>query len=510
MTEISKTGIFAAVALTLASLAMVATRDRTVRSDAFNDQGQPFFPDFKDPLACTNLEVVDFDPSTATASRFQVKFENNRWVIPSHYNYPADARDRLSKTAAALMDLTKDTIRTDSPDDHEAMGVIDPLDAKVSALKGRGKRITLRDASEGVLADFIIGEPIKDRSGQFYVRVPSSKRVYGVNLKAEPSTRFADWIETNLLKLDAGKIRKVEFDNYKVNLEQGYQKGEILDVERKNSTDPWTLAGGLPEDKQLDDDKLRALTTALGDLKIVGVRAKPAGLTRDLKKADDKGITLSASTVASLQGKGFYMTRDGQLLSNQGDVRVYTEDGVVYTLRFGEVTFGKGDDLSAGTPDDVETKADPAKKDETKSEGSTENRYVMVTVAFDPSLIPAPKAEEKPAPAEGELPEQVIAPDPATAKADEEKAAREKADYEKKVAEGKKKAEELTDRFAAWYYLTPGDSFRSINLDRAALVIPKKPKAEAGPAGFPGGFPGGPGGLPSLPGGGSLGLPPEE
>ena len=67
----------------------------------FNDQGQAFFPDFKDPLACTDLEVVDFEPSTATASRFRVMFKDKKWVIPSHYNYPADAKDRLSKTAAA-------------------------------------------------------------------------------------------------------------------------------------------------------------------------------------------------------------------------------------------------------------------------------------------------------------------------------------------------------------------------------------------------------------------------
>ena len=31
---------------------------------------------------------------------------------------------------------------------------------------------------------------------------PSLKRIYGVNVKADLSTRFADWIETNLLKLD--------------------------------------------------------------------------------------------------------------------------------------------------------------------------------------------------------------------------------------------------------------------------------------------------------------------
>ena len=44
--------------------------------------------------------------------------------------------------------------------------MIDPLDTKTTTLKGRGKRITLRDASEKVLADFIIGNEIKDRTGQ--------------------------------------------------------------------------------------------------------------------------------------------------------------------------------------------------------------------------------------------------------------------------------------------------------------------------------------------------------
>ena len=519
MTELWKTGAFVAVALALTGAAVITTRDRVTRSEAFNDQGQPFFPDFKDPLQCTDLEVVDFDPSTATASRFRVMFKDGRWVIPSHYDYPADARDRLSKTAAAVMDLTKDSIRSDNPDDQEAMGVIDPLDMKASALKGRGKRITLRDSTEKVLAEFIIGDPIKDRPDQRYVRVPEQKRIYGVALKAEPSTRFADWIETNLLGLEASKIRKVEFDNYKVDLEQGYQKGELLDVERKDSVGPWTMAGLAPG-QEVNPDKMKALGDALGDLKIVGVRLKPAGLTRDLKKSDQKGITLSAATVASLQGKGFYMTRDGQLLSNQGDVRVYTDEGVVYTLRFGEVTFGSGDELEVGEPDDAEKKGGEAeKKDEPKKkekDGATaENRYVMVTVSFDPALIPEPKAEEpKPAPPEGQLPADVLAPDPkdpktiADEKAAKEKAEREKADYEKKIADGKKRVQELTDRFASWYYVTPGASFRSINLDRAALVRPRQavpPPGGPGAGGFPG-FPGGGGELPTFPEGAG-GLP---
>ena len=97
MTELWKTGAFVAVALALTGAAVITTRDRVTRGEAFNDQGEAFFPEFKDPLQCTDLEVVDFDPSTATASRFRVQFKDHKWVIPSHYDYPADARDQIGR-----------------------------------------------------------------------------------------------------------------------------------------------------------------------------------------------------------------------------------------------------------------------------------------------------------------------------------------------------------------------------------------------------------------------------
>ena len=217
MKELHKTLIFVAVALLLTGAAVIRLPGRSARDAVFNDQGKPFFPSFKDPLACTDLEVVDYDPTTATAARFQVKFKDGKWVIPSHYNYPADAKDRLAKTAAGVMDLTKDTIRSDRVEDQEELGVIDPLDTKATSLKGRGKRVTLRDVSEKVLADFIIGKEVdkeaakkRDSATQRYVRVPGQKRTYGVNVKVDLSTKFADWIETNLLKLDTVKVRKVD------------------------------------------------------------------------------------------------------------------------------------------------------------------------------------------------------------------------------------------------------------------------------------------------------------
>ena len=502
MNELKKTGIFIVVALLLTGAAFLRVPDRTGRNAAFLEQGKPFFSAFKDPLACTDLEVIDYDASTATAARFKVMFKDGKWVIPSHYNYPADAKDRLAKTAAGVIGLNKDTIRSDRVDDWEAMGVIDPLDPKATSLKGRGKRVTLRDASEKILADFIIGNEVKDRPGQRYVRVPDQKPTYGVNVKVDLSTKFADWIETNLLKIDTARLRRVAFDGTKVDLDRGLVPGAVETIDRKDPAAPWTIEGNLPAGQEVNSEKLSALATALGDLKIVGVRPKPQGLTRDLRTNGDLKITLTQSAVLSLQNKGFFPTKDGRLLSNQGEVKVGTDEGVVYALRYGEVVFATGAELSAGIEEDAAAKAKAKEKE--KDKGS-ESRYLMVTVSFDPALVPPPHSAGPET--STELPDDVFAPDPKDPKWVEEqkvakeKAERETADHQRKLDEGQKRVEELMKRFAEWYYVTPGESFRSIALDRATLVRPKsaaRPDAPAGMPAFPPGFPGVPGGHPNF------------
>ena len=70
MKETTKTLVFVAVALVLTGAAVLRIPDRTGKDIAYDDQGKPFFPDFKDPFSCTDLEVVDYEPSTATAARF--------------------------------------------------------------------------------------------------------------------------------------------------------------------------------------------------------------------------------------------------------------------------------------------------------------------------------------------------------------------------------------------------------------------------------------------------------
>lgn len=507
MKETTKTFVFVTVAILLTGAAFFRIPDRSRQDIAFNDQGQPFFPDFKDPFACTDLQVVDYDESTAKISEFQVKFKDGKWVIPSHYDYPADAKDRLAKTASGVMDLLKDTVRSDNVEDQEKMGVGDPLDTKSTGLKGRGKRITLRDASEKILADFIIGKEIRDdKTGQRYVRVPGQKRVYGVNLKVDLSTKFADWIETNLLKVEAGKIRKVTFDGHKVNPEEGtITPGELLTIERKDSAGPWSMEG-LPEDKELNTEKLNALTSALGDLKIAGVRPKPEGLTKELKVLEGGDVKpTTRAALNSLVSRGFYPTKKG-LMSNQGDVLVTTEEGVVYTLRFGEIVVASGLELSAGEdPEEAGKKAADPEKSKKTAAGAPESRYLFVTASFDPSVIPPPKGPESSDPPKFPSDPFQKAPDDPKRIAEEkeikDKADKAKAEYDKKIADGEKRVKDLNDRFAAWYYVTPGESFKSISLDRKGLVQAKgeKPAGNPGmPAGLPPGFP--QSGLPGFPG----------
>lgn len=419
MNEIKKTILFVLVASVLAVAAVFV--DPGARTpDVFNDQGEAFYPNFTDPLAPKAIEVIDYDEATATARPLKVEFAENKWRIPSHYNYPSDAEDRLAKTAAALMELRKDIVISDRVEDQTEFGVIDPLDPAAVSLAGRGKRVTLRDANGDVLADFIVGKKVTDKPGYVYLRVPSQRRTYAVKTDADVSARFADWIETDLLKLTPGDIRKIAINSYSIN----EQFGRLENVEQftlTKSNDKWMISGG----GNPVDAKMQALTSALDNLRIVNVQPKPANLTEDLKT--QSGIQLSMESVMSLRQKGFFMTQTGQLFSNEGEIIVDAANGLQYTLRFGEIasTGGSESDEAAGAKEG-ETQA--------KESGKEEQRYLFITVNYS------------------------------------EARARQYADGKDPDKKGEELARELRNRFADWYYVITGADFNNLRPHRRDLL----------------------------------------
>jgi hypothetical protein len=450
MSELKLTGIFAGVALVLAILAFLVSPGR-ITPEQFMDQGQAFFPSFTDPNQATTLEVIEYEQQSGSARPFKVTFKDGRWTIPSHNDYPADGKDRLARTAAGVIDIKKDDYRTSLVSDHEACGVIDPLDQAATGMQGRGSRITMKDKDGGTLADFIIGKQVPERQGFRFVRVPGENRVYASRVDLDISTKFADWIEASLLEVDAKKIERVVLDNYSVNERTfSVQTGEKIELAYRDEV--WTSRslGGAA----LDTAQARTLAKALQDLNIVGVRPKPAGLSAGLKGIG-RAIEMTQDEQYSLQSKGFYLARqDGRLLSNEGDVRVYSTDGVIYTLRFGEVLVGA--EANSGLS------GEPAQAERTP--GGAANRYLFISCEFDPSYFPEP-----PKPTSMDFQNKAEAELSDFDRADKDKFTKHQA-WERKVQTGRDLAARLNARFADWYYVISDDSFKKIHLSKAELA----------------------------------------
>ena len=301
----------------------------------FVDLGERFFPNFEDPEEAMSLEVIEFDEATAEAIPFRVQNERGIWTIPSHHDYPADGKDRLAQTAAGIMLLEKDDFRSENVADHPSLGLVDPLDEGAVSLVGRGRRVTVKATSDRVLADLIIGRQVPDREGSYFVRVPGQKRVYVSRLGVDISAQFGDWIERDLLLMDQNRVDDAVLEDYTIN-ERTLQVDRRGRLALSKEDGEWT-AEGLGSDEEVDSFEVNELLRAADELEIVGVRPKPEGIAATLT-GDAAGV--SNADILSLQSRGYYLTQGGNLLSNEGEVRLETDEGIRYTLRFGEVVYG--------------------------------------------------------------------------------------------------------------------------------------------------------------------------
>jgi hypothetical protein len=398
----------------------------------FDEVGLPLFEGFTDPSQAQSLEVQAFDDDAAGLRKFAVAFKEGRWLIPSHNDYPADATERMGKAAASFIGVTKDQVRSDSANEHAEFGVQDPASPE-AAEGGRGVRFTIADASGTKFVDVIVGKDVPERRGFKYVRLPDSDRVYTARLDLDVSTKFTDWIEDDLLKIERDSIVAVISNSYTVDEETGRVNGHKplrFDKQAGAAGDEWVLVGppegwtqGIwplgagapapaPAGKTVDTSKVRQIISGIDMVKLAGVRPQPQRLTQD-----------------ALMRVGFFVSPDAkQLFGNEGEVAVLCNDGVIYTLYFGEISYQTGEALTAGS--EAETEAKP-------EEGGKAHRYMFVNVSYNRGLDTT--APPPPAPAEGEDPP---APPPETG-----------------PTEGEKRAAKLRQRFDRWFYVVSNSSF---------------------------------------------------
>jgi len=451
MNENKKTIIFAGVAIGLALLAFIFSPTK-ITPDAFLDQGEAFFPDFNNPNDATSLEVIEYDENSGRPYAFKVIFANGKWSIPSHYDYPADGKDRLANTAAGVIDITKDDYRTNNVSDYEALGVLDPMD-ETGSLEGRGKRVTIKAEDGTALADIIVGHEVEGRPNMRYVRLPNEKRVYATRMNIDISTRFEDWIKADLLETTKDDIGKVVINDYSINERtRSVDRRDNIQLTLKDSL--WT-AKGMNSSQQIDTTVMGELLSTLDELTIVGIRPKPDGLSSTLKQIEGQG-DISQQDRRSLQGKGFFFTGDGQLMSNEGELQVLSNKGVFYTLRFGEVVHGSGLAVTAGTEEGAD-----------QTGGSAQNRYLFVSTEFNDSQF-----REPPKPPNTEFLKKA---DSLFTESDRSNKMVYDAhsQWQRTYDRGKQLSQNLNDRFAEWYYVISAESFDKLHRSRSELIVNK-------------------------------------
>jgi hypothetical protein len=416
MSEVRRTTVLVTVAAALVVLAW-ATAPRVRQPDLFADRGEPFFPGFTEPASARSLELVQFSEQSGNVVPLKVVNRNGIWTLPSHHDYPADANDRLAQVAAAIISLRKDDVRSDTPADHERCGVVDPVDVGRPGGRGRGTRVTIRGENEQLLADIIIGLPAESRDGYRYVRLPGRRRTYVSRVgELQLSTAFGDWIDHDLLRVTSEDIDGVYIRRYSLDEGSGQLSNRETAILRKTAAGSWSVDGVGP-DETVETACVNRLVASVVDLLVAGVLPKPGAIAATLGSGAARA-QIAAADRDDLARKGFYLTRDGELVSNEGEVVVHTSTGVFYSLRFGEVAPALPA-IAAAAPNG------------TPSSGQAgEDRYLFITAGFDGHAVP------------------------------------KVAD----AAAGESLAASLRARFAPWYYVIRSDELARIRPRRSDIV----------------------------------------
>ena len=525
MKEATKTICFVVAAagmLTAAVASNIANRPRPVTD--FETIGQPFYPDFVKTDVARSLVVNSLDELAVKRQKFEIKQEDGLWQIPSHEGYPAEAAQRLAQTSASLMGITRDSLVGRSVADHVKFGVIDPRGEDIVDMDAVGQSITLRDANDDVLVDLIIGKEATDEGersspGQlmqqddetyYYVRRQDESNVYRIPLQIDVSTKFADWIEPDLLQIEADKVVAVKLNNYQIEQRGGgmfggpptllKKPGDQIALARESSTDDWTIADLAEATETLKKDEVTSIVGVLDDMAIVDVKRKPTldgqmlldadlnySLTPEQAKlmsvrtqqqmdqlTNEQQLEFQSLQIAiaelqqDLQSRGFNFGSTGEkleLVSAGGEVQAATSDGLLYTLHVGKANAsdkkeikvaGASDDTDEEKTEDDENAAgddteprDPSSAEDKESdskEESSDNRYVLIRVGFDESYIGA----ELTAPEEPVSPVKPEGYVPEPEKDESKDAADEESAEGDDDAAPKPKAAERDEKFAAY------------------------------------------------------------
>lgn len=400
MNEGKTSAVFAVVAAISLALAWWSRPDAiSNESDLISEvTGKPVFAKFEDPSTAASFQIVKYDDALGQLERFEVSKDKTAgmWKLPSYEDYPADAAEQVRDATTPLISMPILRVASLDKGDHTLYGVVNPDEESLSVGEsGVGMLVRVKDDTNQVLAELVIGKEVEDATGQRYVRVPTEDATYVVEINTDPfTTDFQKWINQELLEIRSFDIAAVGLRDYAIlPTQNGYGMSRNFDADLAfdSAANKWSLErlmtyeGGqakpdeLEEGQKLNDTALNDLRNAVQDLEIVNVRRKPKGLAADLKA--DKSLMENKESLQSLVSQGFIPQESSEgteIFATGGETLIGTQAGVKYLLRFGEAAAN----LSTGT--------------QVEGEESGLRRYLLVSAVLDDSKFPPPELEPLP------------------------------------------------------------------------------------------------------------------
>ena len=449
----------------------VTTRPVLDNVDALDDGevGTALFPELNDTAVVTGLEVLSFNEELGALKPFKIEqAREGEWIIPSRQGYPADAQDRVARAATMFVDLKISNVVQDP--DFQELGVVEPKygETKVGD-QGVGTLFKVTgqagDQSNATLAELIIGKPVKDLAGQYYVRRPGKTRVYRVEIDpSELSTEFVDWIDRALLPFPASEISSLGVRNYAVLVQDTAQGGKSLSLAKggyeaelqPNDDGTWNLSqlqvslqgklmnSRLGTGEELNQERIAQLISAISAVEVADVQRMPDALASKMKIGETQIDTPESSQ--SLAMRGFYPIKfgedPGRLFASQGELLIRLAAGIEFRLLFGALA------------------------EQNVSASSALNRYLIIAPQIEASAFPAPELEELP-PEDAEMSEndRKIAVDRIT-KANQ----RKQEEYQERRGNVENIVRTLQQRYGEWFYLVPEEVVRNLRLPRTELA----------------------------------------
>ncbi len=385
----------------------------------------------------SELAVIAWSPEKQSGHTFQVVYKDGSWVIPSHYDYPADAGEQVGKTAGSVLGVSFERFITDDKDRYAELGVNDP---SAEGVDGRGKRVVLKNAQGEVLIDAVIGVQQEDNSANRYVREFKSSDVYTAAIDFQFSNNFSDWVNSDLVDVSLPDVAVIMKDDYRVDEKTMQVINRVATNFNKNIE--WE-SPSTPEGQEVNKETLQRVVNAISGLDLVGVRPFHTN-ARWMRK------------------HGIFMTQKGGIMGNEGQLIFGTKKGLRYHVFFGEIATDADMDNLPNPADYTDEKTEEANTE--PSNGS--NHYIAIFVQYDPEL-------------DAERLALVNAPTPVAPAEGEEPKTEGKKSIEDHEKEGTEEAEQLNARYSKYFYVVENSDYFDLkpSLESCFKAIEKKETA---------------------------------